>query len=285
MFFHPLVPVLTWQDKDHKVNKVCQIPMHLVLPVSWQKYDNSMYKLVGYNQIPPRLVETPTWDMNIYFEYYCLQCNVDQVKMGIQHNIRVSRLVEWCKVRPVSLTLQYFTIPCIIHMDSTGFHWTPLDSTGLHWTSLYNWDFTTYWYKTGLHWTPLDFTGLHYIIETSLHTGTKLDSTGLHWTASCILHNTGLDWTGLDSTATLNTNLDSTGLHCCTQHKPGLHWTVSCILHKTGLDWTPLPYSTQNWTPLDCQLLLTQNWTPLNWTGLHCCTQHKTGLHWTASYI
>ena len=32
---------------------------------------------------------------------------------------------------------QYFTIPHIIHMDSTGLHWTPLDSTGLHWTSLY----------------------------------------------------------------------------------------------------------------------------------------------------
>ena len=39
---------------------------------------------------------------------------------------------------------QYFTIPHIIHMDSTGFHWIPLDSTGLHWTSLHNWDFTTY---------------------------------------------------------------------------------------------------------------------------------------------
>ena len=43
---------------------------------------------------------------------------------------------------------QYFTIPHIIDMDSTGFHWT----------SLY--------------------------IETSLHTGTNLDSTGLYWTAS-----------------------------------------------------------------------------------------------------
>ena len=47
------------------------------------------------------------------------------------------------------------------------------------------------------------------------------------------------------------TPLDSTGLSAVFYTK----------LDSTGLDWTPLMYSTQNWTPLDCQLLLTQNWT------------------------
>ncbi|EDR03410.1 uncharacterized protein LACBIDRAFT_331508 [Laccaria bicolor S238N-H82] len=85
----------------------------------------------------------------------------------------------------------YFTIPHIIHMDSTGFHWIPLDSTGLH-----------------------------YILAIS----TKLDSqhkTGLHWTAS-----TNLDWTGLDWTANYKTGFhwtlptqNWTGLDC---HRPKL---------------------------------------------------------------
>ncbi|EDR01843.1 uncharacterized protein LACBIDRAFT_332878 [Laccaria bicolor S238N-H82] len=48
---------------------------------------------------------------------------------------------------------QYFTIPHIIHMDSTGFHWLPLDSTGLDCQSQ--------------NWTPLD------------SPNTKLDWTGL----------------------------------------------------------------------------------------------------------
>ena len=75
---------------------------------------------------------------------------------------------------------QYFTIPHIIHMDSTGFHWTPLDSTGHHWTSLYNWDFTTYWYKSGLHWTGLDSTAvLNTKLDSTAVLNTKLDSTGL----------------------------------------------------------------------------------------------------------
>ena len=117
---------------------------------------------------------------------------------------------------------QYFTIPHIIHMDSTGFHWIPLDSTGLHWTSLYNWD------------TNLDSTGLSATINTNL------DSTGLH-----------LDWSGL---------------HCYSQHKPGLHWT-------------PLLYSTQTWTPLDSTAVLN---TKLDSTGPHWTVsyfEHKTGLH------
>ena len=75
---------------------------------------------------------------------------------------------------------QYFTIPHIIHMDSTGFHWIPLDSTGLHY------------------------------IGAELHTGTKLDWTGLDGTVSCSQHKTGLHWTGLESTAALNTKLDWT---------------------------------------------------------------------------
>ncbi|EDR07079.1 uncharacterized protein LACBIDRAFT_328409 [Laccaria bicolor S238N-H82] len=80
-------------------------------------------------------------------------------------------------VASICHTGQYFTIPHIIHMDSTGFHWIPLD-------------FTTYW-QYPQNWTP----------------STKLDSTGLHWTAS-----TNLDWTGLDWTGLQITKLDSTGL-------------------------------------------------------------------------
>ena len=112
-------------------------------------------------------------------------------------------------------------------MDSTGFHWIPLDSTGLHSTSLYIW--------------------------AELHTGTKLDSTGLDWTVSYSQHKTGLHWTGLDSTAVLNTKLD---------------WTASYSQHKTGL----------HWTPLDCQLLSTQNWTGLDSTAVLNTKLDSTGL-------
>ncbi|EDQ99322.1 uncharacterized protein LACBIDRAFT_335126 [Laccaria bicolor S238N-H82] len=86
---------------------------------------------------------------------------------------------------PVATVLQYFTIPHIIHMDSTGFHWIPLD-------------FTTYWQYPQI-WTPLDSqhkTGLHWTASTKLDwTGlqiTKLDWTGLHWTLPT------QNWTGLD---------------------------------------------------------------------------------------
>ena len=106
-------------------------------------------------------------------------------------NCLIPRRTEMVMFKKKWRRVQYFTIPHIIHMDSTGFHWIPLDSTGLHWTSLY--------------------------IGAELHTGTKLDSTGLDWSVSCSQHKTGLHWTGLDSTAALNTKLDWTGLD----------WTVS----------------------------------------------------------
>ena len=88
---------------------------------------------------------------------------------------------------------------------------------------------------SGLDWTPLLLSTQTWTpLDSTAVLNTKVDSTGLHWTVSYFEHKTGLDWTGLDSTAILNTKLDS-----------------------TGLDWTPLLYSTQNWTPLDCQLHLT----------------------------
>ncbi|EDR13059.1 uncharacterized protein LACBIDRAFT_322478 [Laccaria bicolor S238N-H82] len=71
---------------------------------------------------------------------------------------------------------QYFTIPHIIHMDSTGFHWLPLASTGLDWTANH---------KTGLHWT------------LPTQNWTRLDWTGL----DCQSQNWTLprqNWTGLD---------------------------------------------------------------------------------------
>ena len=122
---------------------------------------------------------------------------------------------------------QYFTLPHIIHMDSTGLHWTPLDSTGLH----YILDHYNNIHESGLHWTGLDWTA---------------NWTGLDWTGLSAVSNTKLDSTGLDWTLPLYpaqnwTPLDSTGLSAAFYTK----------LDSTGLDWTPLLYSTQNWTPLD----------------------------------
>ncbi|KIK04607.1 hypothetical protein K443DRAFT_92808 [Laccaria amethystina LaAM-08-1] len=99
--------------------------------------------------------------------------------------------------------MQYFTLPHIIHMDSSGLQWTPLDFT-IYWTISHT------QHKTGLHWTGLDWTykyGLHW---------TGLDFQTQIWTP--------LGWTGLSDVP--NTNLDSTGL--------------SAIL---STNWTPLDFS------------------------------------------
>ncbi|KIJ92055.1 hypothetical protein K443DRAFT_114180, partial [Laccaria amethystina LaAM-08-1] len=111
---------------------------------------------------------------------------------------------------------QYFTLPHIIHMDSSGLHWTSLHILN----------------------TKLDSTGLSAILST------KLGSTGLDWTVNHIQHKTGLHWTELECQpySTQNwTTLDYwTVRHI--QHKTGLCLTFITIfntkLGSTGLQWT-----------------------------------------------
>ncbi|EDR02213.1 uncharacterized protein LACBIDRAFT_332558 [Laccaria bicolor S238N-H82] len=109
-------------------------------------------------------------------------------------NVNISCVIT-NKQRKVAPRVQYFTIPHAIHMDSTGFHWTPLDSP-TYWTII---TIFTKLDSTGLptqNWTGLDWTG----------------QTGLHWTfpTQNWTGQTGLDWTGLDSTGLPELKLEDT---------------------------------------------------------------------------
>ncbi|KIJ90080.1 hypothetical protein K443DRAFT_117127, partial [Laccaria amethystina LaAM-08-1] len=85
---------------------------------------------------------------------------------------------------------QYFTLPHIIHVDSSGFHWIKriffciplaLDSTGLH----YILDHYNNNHKSGLGWTPLDCQ------LYSTQNWTPLDWTGLDWTLQALAYING----------------------------------------------------------------------------------------------
>ncbi|KIJ97816.1 hypothetical protein K443DRAFT_77406, partial [Laccaria amethystina LaAM-08-1] len=76
----------------------------------------------------------------------------------------------------------YFTLPHIIHMDSTGLQWTSL-YTGLSVILNTNWTPLDCQPFSAQNWTPLDWT-----------VGPTQYKTGLHWTPFSTQNWTGLDW-------------------------------------------------------------------------------------------
>src|ERR1700678_4372890 len=82
------------------------------------------------------------------------------------------------------LESEVLSVPPIIHMDSTGLHWTPY---GLQWTLSTAKSTHIIYDRSGLEWSGVHWTGQSSwspcgLTITIKYNWSGLDSTGLHWT-------------------------------------------------------------------------------------------------------
>ena len=134
-------------------------------------------------------------------EFKCKPCCSNAALQAFTNGIGRPRCNAHSQAAVVEQQVEVFTLPHVIHMDSTGLHWTPLDSSGfqcpicqaklagtmpsplesspvqsslVHWTptglqTTFQSPVTVQWTESPVkvQWSPVESTGFHWIIACS----------------------------------------------------------------------------------------------------------------------